>query len=82
MSQSVYVENTPDPEHYPYGVHWPDFTVNLTVAPDNYHVRPQNGLIVTHLEGAALGGCKAKAMVQAIKVAPGDARRGSIPKID
>jgi hypothetical protein len=39
MRQAVFVKNTPDPELYRYGVHWPDFTVNLTVAPGNYHVR-------------------------------------------
>jgi hypothetical protein len=39
MRQSVFVKNTPDPELYQYGIHWPDFTVNLTVAPGSYHVR-------------------------------------------
>ena len=39
MRQAVFVEKTPDPELYRYGVHWPDFTVNLTVAPGAYHVR-------------------------------------------
>ena len=39
MRQAVFVQNTPDPELYRYGVHWPDFTVNLTVAPGTYHVR-------------------------------------------
>ncbi|MGA3325456.1 MAG: malectin domain-containing carbohydrate-binding protein [Terriglobia bacterium] len=39
MRQAVFVKNTPDQELYRYGVHWPDFTVNLTVAPGNYHVR-------------------------------------------
>jgi hypothetical protein len=130
MRQAAFVENTPDPELYRYGVHWQDFTVNLTVAPGNYHVRlkfaetqfdgpgqrgitiylngtkvvggldvwataggankavdlvynnlhPQNGLIVIRLEGAALRGCKAEAMVQAIEVAPGDGGKGAVPK--
>lgn len=39
MRQAVFVKNTSDPELYRYGVHWPDFTVNLTVAPGTYHVR-------------------------------------------
>jgi hypothetical protein len=39
MRQAVFVENTQDPELYRYGVHWRDFTVNLTVAPGAYHVR-------------------------------------------
>lgn len=130
MRQAVFVKNTPDPELYRYGVHWPDFTVNLTVGPGTYHVRlkfaetqfdgpgqrgitislngtkvvegldvwataggankavdlvyndvqPQNGLIAIRLEGAALGGCKGEAMVQAIEVAPGDGGQGSVPK--
>ena len=37
--QAVFVKNTPDKELYRYGIHWPDFTVNLTVAPGNYHLR-------------------------------------------
>ena len=28
-----------DPRLYRYGVHWPDFTVNVTVGPGTYHVR-------------------------------------------
>ncbi len=39
MRQAVFVKNTPDPELYQFGVHWPDFTVNLTVAPGSYYVR-------------------------------------------
>lgn len=39
MRQATFVENTPDPELYRYGVHWPDFTVNVTVGPGDYHVR-------------------------------------------
>jgi hypothetical protein len=39
VRQAVFVKKTPDPELYRYGVHWADFTVNLTVAPGNYHVR-------------------------------------------
>jgi hypothetical protein len=39
MHQAVFIKNTPDPELYQFGVHAPDFTVNLTVAPGNYHVR-------------------------------------------
>jgi len=130
MRQAVFVKNTPDPELYQYGIHWPDFTVNLSVGPGTYHVRlkfaetqfngpgergitislngtkvvegldvwataggankavdlvyndvqPQNGLIAIRLEGAALGGCKGEAMVQAIEVAPGDGGQGSVPK--
>jgi len=39
MRQAVFVGKTPDPELYRYGVHWPDFTVNPTVAPGTYHLR-------------------------------------------
>jgi hypothetical protein len=39
MRQAVFVKGTPDPELYRYGVHWPDFTVNLTAGPSLYHVR-------------------------------------------
>ena len=39
MRQAVFVQDTADPELYRYGVHAPDFTVNLTVAPGTYHVR-------------------------------------------
>ena len=39
VRQAVFVDKTPDPELYRYGVHWPDFMVNLTVAPGTYHVR-------------------------------------------
>ena len=33
------VDNTPDPELYRYGIHAPEFWVNVTVAPGAYHVR-------------------------------------------
>ncbi|MBI5091112.1 MAG: hypothetical protein HZB26_01570 [Candidatus Hydrogenedentes bacterium] len=33
------VANTPDPELYRYGIHAPEFWVNVTVAPGAYHVR-------------------------------------------
>jgi hypothetical protein len=33
------VGNTPDPELYRYGIHAPEFWVNITVAPGAYHVR-------------------------------------------
>ena len=33
------VDNTPDPELYRYGIHAPEFWVNVTVAPGSYHVR-------------------------------------------
>ena len=39
IRQAAFVEKTPDPELYRYGVHSPDFTVNLTVGPGNYHAR-------------------------------------------
>jgi hypothetical protein len=32
------VDNTPDPELYRYGIHAPEFWVNVTVAPGTYHV--------------------------------------------
>lgn len=38
MRQAVFVSGTPDQELYRYGVHWPDFSVNLTVAPGSYNV--------------------------------------------
>jgi hypothetical protein len=33
------IAGTPDPELYRYGVHWPEFWVNVTVGPGEYHVR-------------------------------------------
>ena len=39
LRQAVFVKGTPDPELYRYGVHAPDFTVNITVGPGTYHVR-------------------------------------------
>jgi hypothetical protein len=39
MRQAVFIKDTPDPELYRYGAHWPDFTVNVTVGPGAYHVR-------------------------------------------
>lgn len=33
------VDNTPDPELYRYGIHAPEFWVNVTVAPGVYHAR-------------------------------------------
>jgi hypothetical protein len=39
LRQAVFIQNTPDPELYRYGVHWPDFTVNVTVGPGRYHLR-------------------------------------------
>ncbi len=33
------IGNTPDPELYRYGIHAPEFWVNVTVAPGTYHVR-------------------------------------------
>ena len=39
MRQAVFVSNTPDQELYRHGVHWSDFTVNLTVGPGKYYVR-------------------------------------------
>jgi hypothetical protein len=39
MRQAVFVRNVSDPELYRYGIHWPDFTVNVTVGPGRYHVR-------------------------------------------
>lgn len=39
MRQSVFISHTPDEELYRYGVHWDEFTVNLTTAPGTYHVR-------------------------------------------
>jgi hypothetical protein len=39
MRQAVFIKDVPDPELYRYGVHGPDFTVNVTVGPGRYHVR-------------------------------------------
>jgi Malectin domain len=39
LKQAVTIYDTPEPEVYSYGVHAPDFTVCLTVAPGTYHVR-------------------------------------------
>lgn len=39
MRQSLFVRNTKDEEIYRYGVHWRDFTVNLTVGPGTYYAR-------------------------------------------
>lgn len=39
MRQAVFVKNTPDEELYRYGIHWPEFVVNVTVGPGAYHVR-------------------------------------------
>jgi len=39
MRQAVFVQGTQDAELYRYGVHAPDFTVNVTVGPGTYHVR-------------------------------------------
>ncbi len=37
--RSMYIGDTPDPELYRYGVHAPEFWVNLTVAQGRYRVR-------------------------------------------
>jgi hypothetical protein len=37
MRQAIFVQQTPDQELYRYGVHWTDFTVNLTVGPGSYY---------------------------------------------
>ena len=37
--QAVFVQNTPDPELYRYGVHWGDLSVNVTVGPGTYYAR-------------------------------------------
>ena len=37
--QAVFVEKTRNPELYRYGIHWPEFVVNVTVGPGSYHVR-------------------------------------------
>jgi hypothetical protein len=37
--RSMYIGGTPDEEIYRYGVHAPEFWVNLTVAPGTYNVR-------------------------------------------
>jgi hypothetical protein len=38
MKQALFVTNTRSPELYRYGVHWPEFVVNVTVGPGIYHV--------------------------------------------
>jgi hypothetical protein len=35
----LFIDGTPDPEIYRYGVRAPEFWVNVTVAPETYHVR-------------------------------------------
>lgn len=37
--RSIHIGNIPDPELFRYGVHAPDFRVNVTVAPGTYAVR-------------------------------------------
>jgi hypothetical protein len=37
--QVTFVEGTKSPELYRYGLHWPEFVVNLTTGPGKYHVR-------------------------------------------
>jgi hypothetical protein len=39
MRQAVFVQATQDPELYRYGVHLPEFAINLTVGPGDYHAR-------------------------------------------
>jgi hypothetical protein len=39
MRQAVFIKNTRSQELYRYGIHWPDFVVNITVAPGTYHVK-------------------------------------------
>jgi hypothetical protein len=39
MRQAVIITGTTDPELYQYGIHAPDFTVNVTVGPGHYDVR-------------------------------------------
>lgn len=39
MKQALFVSGTPDPELYRYGVHAPEFVVNVTVGPGKYYVR-------------------------------------------
>lgn len=39
MRQAIFVTGTEDQELYRYGVHWKEFTVNLTVGPGKYHAR-------------------------------------------
>jgi malectin (di-glucose binding ER protein) len=39
MRQNVFTAGTKDRELYSYGVHAPDFTVNVTVGPGKYYVR-------------------------------------------
>lgn len=37
--QAIHVEGSPDAQLYKYGVHAPDFVVNVTVAPGTYYAR-------------------------------------------
>lgn len=39
MRQATFITGTKDPELYRYGVHAPEFTVNVTVGPGAYYVR-------------------------------------------
>jgi hypothetical protein len=66
MRQAVFVRNVLDPELYRYGIHSPDFTVNVTVGPGRYHVRlkfaetqvdgPDQRGITIYLNGAKAAG--------------------------
>ena len=38
-TQGLYRDGTRHAELYRYGIHWPEFVVNLTVGPGTYHVR-------------------------------------------
>jgi hypothetical protein len=37
--QVTFVEGAKSPELYRYGIHWPEFVVNLTAGPGTYHVK-------------------------------------------
>ncbi len=39
LRQSVFIADTPDPELYRYGIHWPDLIINATTGPGAYTVR-------------------------------------------
>lgn len=39
VPQAVFVKNTRNQELYRYGIHWPEFVVNVTVGPATYHVK-------------------------------------------
>jgi hypothetical protein len=54
MRQAVFVKDTADEELYRYGIHWPEFTVNLTVGPGSYHLRLK--FAETQYDGASLRG--------------------------